>query len=110
MALPKLIKDLNYIQALSDRPNTADGLTSMELKEKFDQAANDIKNYINNELISEIDKQNLASIKGSDSRLTDSRRCNNNFDNYKIALSNLHINSGTKLPTTGEDGDIFFLY
>ena len=108
MALTKLLKDLNYIQALSDRPNTADGLTSTELKERFDQAGNDIKSFLNNTLIPELDENTYVS--DDDARLTDSRKCNNQFDDYKVALSNLHISSGTALPSTGEDGDIFFLY
>lgn len=43
--------DLNIIQQLDDEPNDVGGLTSAELKAKFDQAGNTIKQYINETLI-----------------------------------------------------------
>ena len=46
--------DLNIIQALDDEPNDVGGLTSDELKAKFDEAGNTIKTYINETLIPEI--------------------------------------------------------
>ena len=55
MALTKMNVNVNNIQALSDRPNTADGLTSAELKERFDKAGADIKTYLNNTLTVELD-------------------------------------------------------
>lgn len=93
MALPKLNKSLNNIQALSDRPNTADGLTSAQLKQKFDQAGNDIKDFLNNELIPSLEEgiNKDDYIKDDDSRLSDSRKCNNEFDNFKTARENLKI-------------------
>ena len=45
--LPKLTEDLNIIQSLDDQPT----LTSSELKGRFDEAGNNIKDYINNILI-----------------------------------------------------------
>lgn len=119
--LTNLTANVNNIQALSDRPNTADGITAQQLKERFDKAGADIKDYINNTLIEEIEgylrqaKSRMETIENNyveneDSRLTNSRRCNNTFDNYMTSRSNLHITYGTALPSTGEDGDIFFLY
>ena len=120
--LTNLTANVNNIQALSDRPNTADGITSQELKERFDKAGSDIKNYINNTLIEEIEGylrqakshieaiENMDLVESDDSRLSNSRRCNNTFDNYLTARGNLKISYGTELPSTGEDGDIFFLY
>ena len=119
--LTNLTANVNNIQALSDRPNTADGITAQQLKEKFDKAGADIKDYINNTLIEEIEgylrqaKSHIETIENNyvedaDSRLTNSRRCNNTFDNYMTSRINLHITYGTSLPSTGEDGDIFFLY
>lgn len=94
MALPKLNKNLNNIQALSDRPNTADGLTSAQLKQRFDQSGNDIKDFLNNELIPELDE----NIKKLDECITvdspeyqESKKCNNEFDNPLIARENLKI-------------------
>ena len=43
--------DLNIIQKLDDEPNDVGGLTSAELKAKFDEAGNVIKTYINDTLI-----------------------------------------------------------
>jgi hypothetical protein len=120
--ITNLTANVNNIQALSDRPNTADGITSQELKERFDKAGSDIKNYINNTLIEEIEGylrqakshieaiENMDLVESDDSRLSNSRRCNNTFDNYLTARGNLKISYGTELPSTGEDGDIFFLY
>lgn len=56
MALSKFNKNVENIIALDDNPNEgATPLSSSELKERFDQAGVDIKNYINNTLTSEID-------------------------------------------------------
>ena len=116
MALTKLTANVNNIQALSDRPNTIDGLTSAELKERFDRAGADIKDYLNETLTEEIDLA-LANIpdtsnfvENDDSRLTNSRQCNNSFDNWNTARTNLQISYGTTLPSTVTNGAIFFLY
>ena len=120
--LTNLTANVNNIQALSDRPNTADGITAQQLKERFDKAGADIKDYINNTLIEEIEGylrqakshieaiENMDLVEDDDSRLTNSRRCNNTFDSYMTSRTNLHISYGTSLPESGTDGDIFFLY
>ena len=114
MALTKLTASMNNIQALSDQPNTIDGLTSSELKERFDKAGADIKTYINGTLTEELDDV-IASIpqdyvSNSDSRLSNSRQCNNYFDNWSTARTNLKIGYGTSLPGSADDGSIFLLY
>ena len=114
MALTKLTANMNNIQALSDQPNTIDGLTSSELKERFDKAGADIKSYINGVLTEELDDV-IASIPQdyvttSDSRLTNSRQCNNYFDSWSTARTNLKIGYGTSLPGSADDGSIFLLY
>ncbi len=43
--------DLNIIQKLDDEPNDVGGLTSAQLKAKFDEGGNIIKKYINETLI-----------------------------------------------------------
>ena len=123
--ITNLTANVNNIQALSDRPNTADGITAQQLKELFDKAGADIKlyinstqndeieDYINNTLKTAIESLQSASsnyVTDDDSRLTNSRKCNNTFDNALTARGNLKISYGTSLPGTGEDGDIFFLY
>lgn len=116
MALTKMTQDVNNIQGLSDRPNTIDGLTAAELKAKYDKAGSDIKTYLNTVLTTELDTA-LATIPDtsnfvttSDSRLSDSRKCNNTFDNWTNARSNLKIGYGTTLPSSADNGSIFFLY
>lgn len=106
-SLTKLTIDVNNIQALSDRPNTADGLTSHELKERFDKAGSDIKNFLNNSLLPEIEKKFIDE---NDSRLVDSRKCNNEFNNPTTARDNLKIKTGTSLPDIVEEDCIFLVY
>lgn len=116
MALTKMTQDVNNIQSLSDRPNTIDGLSAQELKALYDKAGSDIKTYLNTTLTTEVDTA-LATIpdtsnfvETTDSRLSDSRQCNNFFNSWSAARSNLKIGYGTTLPTLAENGSIFFLY
>ena len=51
MELIKLNDDLDVIQKLDDEPNDVGGMTADELKKRFDQAPNAIKEYINGVLI-----------------------------------------------------------
>ena len=51
MALIKLETDLNIISKLGTNPGVDDGLSEEQLKAKFDEAGNIIKNYINTTLI-----------------------------------------------------------
>lgn len=114
MALSKFTENVNNIQSLSDRPNTIDGLTSSQLKELFDKAGTDIKTFLNETLTEELDDaiSNIPTdyVTTDDSRLTDSRQCNNSFDNWNTARTNLKISYGTTLPSSVTNGAIFFLY
>ena len=116
MALTKFTVNVNNIQSLSDRPNAIDGLTPAQLKEKYDKAGADIKEYLNETLTEEVDSA-LANIpetsnfvRNDDSRLSNSRKCNNTFDNWNTARTNLKIAYGTVLPGTADNGTIFLLY
>jgi len=51
MSLTKLTENLNTIQGLADKPSE----TASQLKEKFDEAGNKIKTYINSYLTEELD-------------------------------------------------------
>ena len=51
MAIPKMTDDLNIIQALSDLPNSEDGLSAEDLKAKFDEAGLTVQKFINDTLI-----------------------------------------------------------
>lgn len=55
MNLTKLTTDIEYHQKQVDEPNDAGGLTAEQFKLLCDQAAIDIKNYINDTLTIEID-------------------------------------------------------
>lgn len=52
--LTKLLTDLSIISLLDDEPNDVGGLSAEELKAKFDEAANTIKDYINETLLPEL--------------------------------------------------------
>lgn len=55
MSLTKFTKDVANISLLSDYPNSTEGLTAQELKERHDKAGIDIKEFINETLTSELD-------------------------------------------------------
>lgn len=59
MAISKMTDDLNIIQALSDLPNSEDGLSADDLKKKFDESGLTIQGYLNNTLIPEIDAEHI---------------------------------------------------
>lgn len=61
MALTKLTKDMNIIQKLGDEPNDVDGLSAAELKAKFDEGNNAMKDWVNNTFIPEVEKEIKAS-------------------------------------------------
>jgi len=56
MALTRFEIDTANISKLSDRPNQNDGLSSTQLKGRFDKAGNDIKTYINDVLLEELER------------------------------------------------------
>lgn len=114
MALTKLTTNLNNIQALHDRPNTSDGLTADQLKERFDRAGNDIKSYINNTLTEEIDNLTSDNYSKSDiddmfSGLSTTYYNKTQVDNIAATLQP-KITYGTATPTGGNDGDIYIKY
>ena len=51
LVIPEIQDDLDIIQKLDDEPNDTGGLTASELKAKFDESGNIIKNYLNNTLL-----------------------------------------------------------
>ena len=56
MALKRLLPDLSIISKLGKNPGLDDGLSEEQFKAKFDEAANIIKDYLNNYLIPEVEK------------------------------------------------------
>jgi hypothetical protein len=55
MAFTPFETSTTNISTLSDRPNQNDGLSSAQLKGRFDKAGNDIKTYINDVLLEELE-------------------------------------------------------
>lgn len=51
MSINKFEKDMNIIKALPDEPNDVGGLSSDQLKSKFDEGGIALKNYINDEIV-----------------------------------------------------------
>lgn len=61
MRITDFDKDVENISKLSDRPNIENGYTSENLRALFDKAGRDIKAYINNILISELESSALGA-------------------------------------------------
>lgn len=111
MALTKLTTNLNNIQSLHDRPNSADGLTSDQLKAKFDQAGNDIKSYLNNTLTTELDTSLTGRYTKTEVDTMFTTFGNNYYTKTQIDTNKQKkITYGTADPTGGEDGDIYIKY
>ena len=111
MALTKLTTNLNNIQALHDRPNTADGLTADELKEKFDKAGNDIKSYINNTLTEELDDIVVDTYTKTEIDTMFSGLSSTYYNKTQVDSGfQKKITSGTGTPAGGNDGDIYIKY
>lgn len=55
MALTKISKNMAIISALDDEPNDVGGMSSAELKAKFDEGGASLKTYINETLIPELE-------------------------------------------------------
>lgn len=66
MSLERLSADLDIIQKLDDEPNDVGGMTSEELKEKFDESGNTIKVFLNENLIPTLEECGVLSIVRSD--------------------------------------------
>lgn len=66
MAIPKFEKDISYISKLADQPNDTAGnpLSAAQLKDRFDAAGNDIKAFINDELVPAISEDIAAAAEG----------------------------------------------
>lgn len=58
MSLPKLNENLNIISSLPDRPTNS----AIELKEKFDEAGNKIKSFLNNVFIPKVEEGQVTIV------------------------------------------------
>ena len=74
MALTPFNKDIEYIQKLDDEPNDVQGLTSAELKKRFDQAGMDIKAYLNDTLLPGLEALGVGQADRKSTRLNSSHQ------------------------------------
>ena len=119
MALTKLTENLNVHQSLPDKP----ALTAEEIKQKFDEAANKIKTYINETLDPEIDAL-ILSLQGTDTSLTNAlttaqstlAQAVSDITSIQGTLSGLKsgattkITIGNSIPGSLENGEIYLQY
>lgn len=117
--LTSFIKDVNNIQKLSDKPNETDGLTAQGLKERFDRAAADLKDFINGTLLKELEThltKQEKSIGDNTTKIeevqTSLNSLNTDYDITKDLISkkiNIYELSTTKADTGKRDnGDIVY--
>lgn len=92
MALPKFEKDISYISKLADQPNDTVGnpLSAAQLKDRFDAAGNDIKEYINTVLIPFLQGASAAANLGLEpiSGITDATDLQSALEALKRAIDN----------------------
>lgn len=96
MGLTKLTADLNIISPLSDLPNTEDGLTPEAMKDKFDEAANIIKDFINLTNIPELEDAINAAAQG----IGFDGVGTNSIADFAITTAKLHQTEGSEAVTT----------
>lgn len=116
MAIRECTVNTNNISQLPDEP----ALTPSELKAEFDQAATDLKNYINNELIPDANQTVNTAVSGLSTTINNNQTANNTrFTQVEGSITSLEgtinakqkaITSGTETPSGGSDGDIYIQY
>lgn len=62
MALTPFSKDMEIIAKLDDEPNDVGGLSSEELKSKFDEGGKAVKDYLNDTLLPELENKGIESV------------------------------------------------
>lgn len=65
MEFTKLEKDMGIIAKLEDEPNDVGGLTAAQLKTKFDEGGESVKQYINETLLPELEGEGAAAALGA---------------------------------------------
>lgn len=119
MALTQLTDNLNIHQSLPDQP----ALTATELKQKFDEAANKIKTYINETLTTEIDTL-IAALQGTDTSLSNAlttaqatlSQAVSDITAIQTTLNGLKSGATTKItigssaPVSLDNGEVYLQY
>ena len=65
MPLSQFTKDMAIIQKLDDEPNDVGGLTAQELKAKFDEAGEALKDFLNDSLLPQLGANSAAQDLGA---------------------------------------------
>ena len=94
--------DLNIIQKLDDEPNDVGGLTSAELKAKFDESGNIIKKYINETLIPAVLAEGTTAVRYTPQTLTDAQKAQARA-NINAAPGGFGLGGGAKFLTASDD-------
>ena len=119
MALTPLTENLNVHQSLPDQP----ALTATELKQKFDEAANKLKTYINETLTPELDTV-IAALQGTDTNLSNTltsavatlNQAVSDITAIQTTLSGLKSGATTKItignsvPSSLANGEVYLQY
>ena len=116
MAIRECTVETNNISQLPDEP----ALSPTELKAEFDQAGTDLKNYINNSLITDVNQTVNTAVNGLSTTITSNQTSNNTrFTTIEGNITTLTnsikgkqktITSGTSAPSGGSNGDIYIQY
>lgn len=109
MSLTLFNKDLDIIAKLEDEPNDVGGLGAAQLKAKFDEAGNIIKDYINKTLIPEIESgiDSAAQGVGTGDGIDGSKLLNDSVPTDKIKnLDGAKISDGTLTTSKHAKGSI----
>lgn len=94
--------DLNIIQKLDDEPNDVGGLTSAELKAKFDESGNIIKKYINETLIPAVLAEGTTAVRYTPQTLSDGQKAQAR-GNINAAPGGFGLGEGSKFLTSDDD-------
>lgn len=94
--------DLNIIQKLDDEPNDVGGLTSAELKAKFDESGNIIKKYINETLIPAVLAEGTTAVRYTSQTLSDGQKAQARA-NINAAPGGFGLGEGSKFLTSDDD-------
>lgn len=94
--------DLNIIQKLDDEPNDVGGLTSAELKAKFDESGNIIKKYINETLIPAVLAEGTTAVRYTPQTLSDEQKAQAR-GNINAAPGGFGLGGGAKFLTASDD-------
>lgn len=101
MKFTRLEGELSHVSALPDTPTLENGYTPKALKETFDRAGKDIKEYINSILISELETDGANKIGSGDIETVEGVTVQDKLKNLAGQIqdiSNASIPTGTLVP------------